>query len=185
MTDCIFCKIISKEIPSKKVYEDNHNFAFLDINPRNPGHTLVMPKVHSETIFSMSEENAAELMKALRKVAIAVRKATGAKGISVSQSNGELAGQRMPHVHFHIIPRTEAEKGHGLEEVIAAKKADEASLNKMASSVAKAIPKEAPKPKPRPAPQTEPREEAQKQESKPEPPKNLKEPDKQKIDFDF
>jgi histidine triad (HIT) family protein len=194
MDECVFCRIAKGELPSKKVYEDSHSIAFLDINPRNPGHAIVVPRKHSQDIFSIPEAQAAELMKAVRRVAIGVRKATGAKGISISQSNGQLAGQRMPHIHFHVIPRTEAEKGVGFDEVIPMKKAEESDLVNMAKKISAAVPKSAPRPEAaRKAPKEAPRE------PKPEPVKPTEDapkeeqaqdddprsPDRQKIDFDF
>ncbi len=107
--DCIFCKIVEKKIPSAIVYEDKHSLAFLDINPLNPGHTLVIPKKHYETIADIPEKDLVELAKAVRKVAIAVEKATGAQGLNVTQNNGKAADQLVPHSHFHIIPRFEGD----------------------------------------------------------------------------
>lgn len=189
MTDCLFCKIASGEIPSKKVYEDSGSFAFLDINPRNPGHTIVVPKKHAQDIFGIGESEAAELMKTLRKVAIGVQKATGAKGVSITQSNGPLAGQRVPHIHFHVIPRTEAEKGYGFEEIIQVKKQDEASLNSMARKISGSIPKGKSEPS-----AEEPEKEAPPQEAKtsnpstegkdPEAAERPRKPEEQDINFD-
>ena len=187
MTDCIFCKIIKGELPSKKVYEDSRTFAFLDINPRNPGHTIVVPKNHSQDIFSVPEEDAAALAVATTRVARGVRKATGAKGISISQSNGQLAGQRMPHIHFHVIPRTEAEKGVGFDEFIPMKKAEEADLINMAKKISGAIPKGRPEPvreAPEPEPEDEEAPEEEKQETSSESGDDQR-PEKQRIDFNF
>ena len=183
MTDCLFCKIASGEIPSKKVYEDSGSFAFLDINPRNPGHTLVIPKKHSQDIFSIGEGEAVGLMKALRRVAIGVQKATGVKGISISQSNGQLAGQVIPHIHFHVIPRTEAEKGLGLESVFPVKKQEEASLDSMAKRISGSIPKEraTEPPKEEPPGEAEPAKEAPPEGEEAERPKK---PEEQDINFD-
>ena len=151
MTDCIFCKIAAGEIPCKKVYEDKGSLAFLDINPRNPGHTLVIPRKHVQDIFTISDGDASELMKAIRKVATGVQKATSTKGISITQSNGQMAGQLVPHMHFHIIPRTEAEKGIGLEGVLPVKQQDEAAMDAMARKISGSIPKGNPGPGPGPA----------------------------------
>ncbi len=176
MVDCIFCKIAGGEIPSKKVYEDSSSFAFLDINPRNPGHTVLISKKHVQDIFSIGESEAAELMKALRRVAIGVQKASGTKGISISQSNGQVAGQRIPHIHFHIIPRTDAERGMGLEEVLPVKKQDDASMYSMAKKIADGIPGEK-------IAEEEPSEKATEEQEAPE--RGPKPPGKQDINFDF
>lgn len=101
--DCIFCKIIDGEIPSHKVYEDENVIAFLDANPVSKGHTLVVPKEHVETIHDA--ENMDYMWDALVKVANAVQEAFGPEGINVDQNNGELAGQEVFHMHFHVTPR--------------------------------------------------------------------------------
>lgn len=187
MDECVFCRIIRGELPSKKVYEDSHSMAFLDINPRNPGHTVVVPKGHSQDIFTIPENQAAELMKAITRVSKAVKKATGTKGINITQNNGQLAGQVVPHIHFHVIPRTEAEKGMGLESVIPVKPQDEASLDSMAKKISGAIPRPSSDPQPKKAEpkETEPTrspEEPPKEEPSSDDPRS---PEKQKIEFDF
>lgn len=105
MSDCIFCKIVSGDIPCAKVYEDEHVLAFLDINPLMPGHTLLIPKKHAETIFDMSPEEAAACGAALPKVASAVFKGMDAEGMNILQNNHEISGQEIFHVHFHLMPR--------------------------------------------------------------------------------
>ncbi len=187
MEDCIFCKIVKGEIPIRKVYEDEHNLAFLDINPRNPGHTLVIPKKHIEDIFSASEDDATVLVKAIRRVAIGVRKATGARGISISQSNGQMAGQLVPHILFHIIPRTEAEKGLGLEGVLPIKKQDEASMDSIAKKIAGSIPKggSAERPAEQKPAESPPEERDVPEEHEAPSTESASPSEKQKIDFDF
>jgi len=105
MNDCVFCKIIREEIPSDKVYEDDNVLAFLDIKPVSSGHTLLIPKVHSENLLNISEEHLANLMSVLPKVAKAIIEATGASGFNVGINNGADAGQIIFHTHIHIIPR--------------------------------------------------------------------------------
>jgi histidine triad (HIT) family protein len=144
---CPFCEIIGGRIPAKKVYEDDSSLAFLDINPRNPGHTLVVPKGHYATILDIPEKEAGELFKAVRRVAAAVQRATKAQGISISQSNGAAAGQLVPHMHFHIIPRFMREGPLALEASISVKKMPEESLDKVAETI-KAGMAEAPAGKP-------------------------------------
>ncbi len=107
MSDCIFCKIAKGEVPSYKIYEDEDIFAFLDIAPNNYGHTLVIPKVHTETLLDTPDETLAKLISASKKLAKAVLEATGCKGFNLAQNNFEVAGQMVPHIHFHIIPRLE------------------------------------------------------------------------------
>ena len=105
MENCIFCKIISGEIPSSKVYEDDKVLAFLDISQTTKGHTLVIPKEHVRNVLAMSEETSQELFARLPKIARAVQKATGAVGMNIVNNNEEVAGQTVFHAHVHLIPR--------------------------------------------------------------------------------
>ncbi len=105
--DCVFCKIIKGEIPCAKVYEDDKIFAFLDIEPVNEGHTLVVPKRHHESLFELPEEFLSSGLGAIKKIAVAVQKAMDADGINIGMNNGRAAGQAVFHAHFHIIPRFE------------------------------------------------------------------------------
>ncbi|MCX6751151.1 MAG: HIT family protein [Candidatus Nomurabacteria bacterium] len=105
MQDCIFCKIIKKEIPCEKVYEDETVLAFLDINPVNLGHTLVVPKKHFENIYDIEENEVTHLIKIAKKISIALKK-MGADGTNITINNGKAAGQVIPHFHTHVIPRS-------------------------------------------------------------------------------
>lgn len=113
MNDCIFCKIVKGEISSQKVYEDDKSFAFLDITPVNPGHTLVVPKKHSLNILDAAEADVCALMSAIHKITPKVLKAVGAEAFNLGVNNGSVAGQVVPHLHFHIMPRF-ADDGHRL-----------------------------------------------------------------------
>jgi len=106
MGDCIFCKIIKGELPSSKIYEDKDFFAFLDIQPINKGHILIIPKKHAELISEMDSESIGKMMILGERVSSAVRK-TNLKcdGINLLIADGEAAGQEVFHVHLHIIPR--------------------------------------------------------------------------------
>lgn len=105
--DCLFCKIASGEIPSKKIYEDADCIAFLDINPANPGHALVAPRQHSENIYDVPENDLKKLIIAVKKVAMNVKEKLNAQGMNIMQNNGRHAGQLVNHIHFHVIPRFE------------------------------------------------------------------------------
>jgi histidine triad (HIT) family protein len=191
MEECIFCKIVKGEIPCKKVYESEKTLSFLDINPRNKGHVLVIPKTHYLGITDMSDDDATEVMKTIKLVAAAQRDSVKTEGMSLVQSNGRMAGQLVPHVHFHLIPRTEEEKGVGLEGVLPVKKFEDAELDKIASDMSKAIPKGTSKPaetgeqeKEQPVPEpTETGEQANEDEPEEEPEDG--EEDDGKINFDF
>ena len=103
--DCIFCKIVSNEIPSEQVYEDDRVFAFMDINPLNDGHLLIIPKVHAATIHEIDEADFLAVMSATHKLAAAVKKSLNPDGINLLQLNGKAANQVVPHLHVHIVPR--------------------------------------------------------------------------------
>jgi histidine triad (HIT) family protein len=105
MSDCIFCKIVAGELPSARVYEDETKVAFMDIGPVRPGHTLLIPKEHYELFTDLPDELAADLARVLPRLARAVVKAANADGCNIMQMNGACAGQVVPHVHIHIIPR--------------------------------------------------------------------------------
>jgi histidine triad (HIT) family protein len=102
----IFAKIVRGEAPCFKVYEDDHTLAFMDIMPQAEGHTLVIPKESAESIFDLSPDAAAALIKTTKKVAAAVKEVLNAPGILVAQLNGAAAGQTVFHIHFHVIPRS-------------------------------------------------------------------------------
>ena len=103
--NCIFCKIARGEIPCTSVFESEELIAFLDISPVNKGHTLLVPKAHMETLFDMPTGIGETLFAAMKQVGSAVMKATGAEGLNVVQNNYSAAGQQVPHVHWHLIPR--------------------------------------------------------------------------------
>ncbi len=105
MSDCIFCKIVNKELPCYKIYEDNDFLAFLDIQPIAKGHTLVIPKKHYSNFSKTPTEILAKIMPLVQKIGLAVQKATGADGFNIGLNNGSSAGQIIMHTHFHIIPR--------------------------------------------------------------------------------
>ena len=102
---CLFCKIVNGEIPCTKVYEDEKVLSFMDINPMNDGHLLVIPKHHGKTILELPETDFLAVMSATKKIAQAVNTALNPEGINIFQLNGETAGQVVPHLHVHIVPR--------------------------------------------------------------------------------
>lgn len=114
MSDCIFCKIIDGEIPSAKVYEDDHVYAFLDISQVTEGHTLVIPKKHYQDIFELDEDTAANLFRAVPKIANAINKAYQPRGMNLLNNNGSFADQSVFHIHLHLIPRYDETDGYKL-----------------------------------------------------------------------
>lgn len=105
MENCIFCKIINKEIPCSKIYEDEKVFAFLDIAPVNIGHTLIIPKKHFVNIYETPEELLANMIKISKIIAKAIKSELKTDGINVTMNNEPAAGQAVFHSHIHIIPR--------------------------------------------------------------------------------
>ncbi len=105
MDDCIFCKIVKGEIPSVKVYEDDHVYAFEDINPILDGHTLIIPKSHRANIWEMEEAEMEAVGRAAKKIAGAIRTALSPAGVACLQLNGRAVNQIVMHYHLHLIPR--------------------------------------------------------------------------------
>ena len=101
----IFTRIIPAEIPCHRLYEDDFVLAFLDINPLARGHTLVVPKREVERLDQLRPDEIAQLARCMGELGRRIVSATGAEGYNVLQNNGAAAGQVVPHVHFHIIPR--------------------------------------------------------------------------------
>jgi histidine triad (HIT) family protein len=102
---CIFCRIANGELPSAKVFETDRALAFLDINPVNLGHTLLVPKAHHATLADLPEDIAAHLGSLLPRLCKAIRAAAGVEHLNIIMNNGAVAGQTVDHAHWHIIPR--------------------------------------------------------------------------------
>ncbi|MFH1142128.1 MAG: HIT family protein, partial [Candidatus Uhrbacteria bacterium] len=105
MSDCIFCKIVNKEIPSYTIYEDDDVKVFLDINPSVPGHTMVIPKQHYDSFQETPPEVLTKVAVVAQKIAPAVLKAVDAEAYNFTNNCGRAAGQIIMHTHFHLMPR--------------------------------------------------------------------------------
>ena len=103
----VFAKILRGELPCVKICEDEHTLAFMDIMPSVEGHTLVIPKAPAREIYDLSADGVSALMRATQKIAKAVKRGLNCPGVMLVQLNGAAAGQSIPHVHFHILPRAE------------------------------------------------------------------------------
>lgn len=103
--NCVFCAIAAGEIPCFKIYEDDFALAYLDINPFSEGHTLVIPKAHTQGLIDTPDETLAALVSTVKKVAGHLKVALGCEGFNILQNNGEAAGQTVMHIHFHVVPR--------------------------------------------------------------------------------
>jgi len=107
--ECIFCKIIRNEIPTPKIFENEKFLAFLDINPVNFGHALIVPKEHTETIISAKSLILREMLPVSKKIAAAIMEARKAQGFNLCINNYKAAGQLVPHLHLHVVPRYDAD----------------------------------------------------------------------------
>lgn len=113
--ECTFCKIVREEIPSKVVYENDTNLAFLSINPISEGHTIIIPKKHYKTMGEIPDDEIKNLFLAVKEVAKIIHNKLSPDGYNILQNNFEAAGQEIPHSHVHIIPRTYGDQKIGLK----------------------------------------------------------------------
>lgn len=145
MSDCIFCKIAKGEIPSLKIYEDEDSLAFLDINPCSPGHTVVISKKHFQLLTDMPVEASAKLFAVVSVLSKFVQSAMGADGLTVGANIDKAAGQEVPHVHIHIIPRYKNDGGGAVQHLVRmdVKKEELPNYaNKIIATINKAAPKQ-------------------------------------------
>jgi histidine triad (HIT) family protein len=119
--DCIFCKIIAKEIPNYTVYEDDAVLAFLDVHPCSKGHTVVIPKQHFSNLWDMNTETFQLIAAGLRAAAGKVQARLKPAGMNIGINNGAAAGQAVPHVHWHIIPRAVGDGGGSMHSIVKSK----------------------------------------------------------------
>lgn len=103
--DCVFCKIRDGQIPSLRIHEDERTLTFMDINPLNRGHCLVVTRRHAATLFDAEEADLAAAIASAKRVALAIRQALAPDGLNMLQANGAAAFQSVPHFHLHLIPR--------------------------------------------------------------------------------
>ena len=115
--NCIFCAIADGEIPARTVHETDDALAFLDANPLAPGHTLVIPKAHAERVGDLDADRASAVFDVVSEITPEVEAAVDADGANVGINDGAAAGQEVPHVHVHIIPRFEGDGGAPLHAV--------------------------------------------------------------------
>ena len=110
MDNCVFCKIVSGDIPSTVVYEDEEFKAIMDISPASRGHVIILTKNHFENLFELEDRCGSKLLPVARKIATAMKDELGCDGINFLQNNGKAAGQTVFHIHFHLIPRYKDDK---------------------------------------------------------------------------
>ncbi|MFA5794106.1 MAG: HIT domain-containing protein [Candidatus Brocadiia bacterium] len=136
MSDCIFCKIVSGQLPSTKLYEDADALVIMDINPIASGHALLLSKTHYVTLTDAPAGHLASLSAVLLKVVPAILKGTGAEGFNIIQNNQRCAGQLVPHLHFHIVPR---KTDDGIRFSRPPSPAAKAEINTMAEAIKKQL----------------------------------------------
>jgi histidine triad (HIT) family protein len=112
-TNCLFCKIVADSIPATKIYEDESTLAFLDIHPNSKGHSLIIPKAHSQDFLHVSKDDAASLIQTVHTVAKKLEAVLGTSHMNITTNIGEEAGQVIFHTHIHIIPRYTGIVGKG------------------------------------------------------------------------
>ncbi|KMY66958.1 hypothetical protein AAU61_13420 [Desulfocarbo indianensis] len=136
--ECIFCQIVEGKIPAIKIYEDERSLAFADINPLADGHTLVIPKTHTETLWEITPGDLAAVHQACQKVARGMKEALKAPGITVIQLNGAAANQVVMHYHVHLVPR---DRGKDKLKVLEweAKPGNMRTIEKLAKKITEAI----------------------------------------------
>lgn len=116
--DCLFCKITTKKIPAQIVYEDECTLAFLDVKPRAPGHTMVIPKYHAPTILTLPDTEVGPLFVAVKKVADILMKTIKPDGVTIGVNQGRASGQEVDHLHVHLIPRWRGDDGGPIQSVV-------------------------------------------------------------------
>src|SRR3954466_13551019 len=136
MMNCVFCRIVAKEIPAAVVYEDELAIAFMDAGQVNPGHVLVAVKAHAENLFELDDAQAGALLRAAARVARGIRAAFQPDGLSVYQANGKAAWQTVFHYHMHLVPRHE---GDGMMLTWPAKNPSRETLGEYAEVIRKKL----------------------------------------------
>ncbi len=116
--DCPFCGIITGDIPARIVHEGDDVVAFLDANPLARGHTLVVPRAHHERVAAMPDDDRDAVFAALGRLGPSVQAAVDADGLNVGMNDGSAAGQEVPHVHGHLVPRFEGDGGGAVHSIV-------------------------------------------------------------------
>ena len=137
MSDCVFCKIVARQIPATVVHEDDQVLAFMDLGQVNPGHVLVTLKAHVENLFGLEPAQAGAVASAAARIARGIRAAFSPEGLSVYQANGKAAGQTVFHYHMHLVPRYE---GDGMALSWPVKNPPRQKLEEYAAKIRSALP---------------------------------------------
>ncbi len=115
---CLFCSIAKKEVPAEVIYEDAEILAFLDVNPMAPGHTLVIPQKHVETILELPDSGLAPILRAVSSVERLILKTLHPQGFTLGVNQGKVSGQEVSHLHIHVVPRFEGDRGSSFQSLV-------------------------------------------------------------------
>ncbi len=118
MADCLFCRIVNKEIPAEIIYEDADTLAFLDVHPKTPAHVLVIPKTHAENLAALSDSQIPPLFSTVKKIGKLLRSVLKADGLTIGINEGRASGQEVDHLHVHILPRFENDRGGSIQSIV-------------------------------------------------------------------
>ncbi len=118
MADCFFCKVINKEVPLWDIYEDESALVILDIHPKSPGHVMVLPKVHAETILELPDGEIEGVFRAVKKTTELLNKSLAPDGFTIGINHGKVSGQTVGHLHIHVIPRWFNDGGGSVHDVV-------------------------------------------------------------------
>ena len=134
-SDCIFCQIINGEIPSNTIAETDGAYAFLDVNPLARGHTLVIPRDHHERVGNMPADTAGAVFELVNEITPAVEAAVDAPASTVAFNNGEAAGQEVPHLHCHIVPRFPEDGGKPIHSLFTGADLSDDEMDEIADAI--------------------------------------------------
>ncbi len=118
MPDCLFCKIAGKEIPAEIIYEDADTVVFLDVHPKVPAHTLVIPKKHFEKLSDLDDSQVSPLFSTVKKIGKLLRSVLKADGLTIGINEGRASGQEVDHLHIHILPRFANDRGGSIQSIV-------------------------------------------------------------------
>lgn len=116
--NCLFCRIAKKELSAEVIYEDKETMAFLDVQPRAPGHTMIINKTHANTILDLKDDKIGPTFLTVKKVADILKNALKPDGFTIGINHGRISGQAVDHLHIHIIPRFQNDGGHSIHSVV-------------------------------------------------------------------
>jgi len=118
MADCLFCKIASKEIPAKIIYEDESAVGVLDVNPVSPGHSMILPKKHAGNILELPDGEIKGVFQAVKNLTALLKNKLNPDGFTIGINHGSVSGQTVEHLHIHVIPRWKNDGGGSIHSVV-------------------------------------------------------------------